>query len=71
MGKLDWGKKKNKAIETNPLQPVIPFLTKQVFQVIPDHNYLEKNGAGRIRLYCKATVIKMVLYQYKNRNIDQ
>ena len=33
--------------------------------------YLEKNGAGRIRLYCKATVIKMVLYQYKNRNIDQ
>ena len=40
-------------------------------KTLSSHNYLEKNGAGRIRLYCKATVIKMVLYQYKNRNIDQ
>ena len=40
-------------------------------KTLSSHNYLEKDGAGRISLYCKATVIKIVLYQYKNRNIDQ
>ena len=34
-------------------------------------NLEKENGAGRIRLLDKATVIKTVWQQHKNRNIDQ